>query len=386
MQLFKSGLKALLVFSLLVFTASEVAAVKPDGKPGGKPPPKDDSCTGLVAPDYVFWRDARTKGKNRMAQVAVYVAESGTDCEAWLLDIPLPEGPINDLKLTFSSVVVDGEFILGRIVWRTEIVDGAYSVWTHDFTINEGSVDGGDGPIMIMENTGEKDLLIYDLDLSPDTQSLVYRLVEYDDRPYYSISSIHKVEIEVCLLDTCEFDENPPIYSGEDTPDTYFSLRSPVFGPLGNRVYFVERWGPYSYDINAIDISSEPLVAETLVTLNLDEDPDNASYVREISSGIGYVWPGAKEYLTVSIGELHTHGCAFVYSLDVDACKTGCASTALIPMFAGIWPSWTRNGRIIHTHQGMAMKDNCTTDTVGSWDGTNLETLLKGYEPEAAGG
>ena len=212
----------------------------PVDPPPDPDPDPDDTCVNFSAPDYAFWRDARTKGKDRMAQVAVYVAESDTGCEAKLLDIPLPEGPIDDLKLTFSSVVVD-EVFSGRIVWRRKIADDAYAVWKHDFIIDDGSVVGTGGPKRIMENTGAEHLRIYDLDLSPDTKSLVYRLVEYDERPYYSVSSIRKVEIAECVNALCKFDQETPIYFVEDTPDTVLSLRSPVWGPFGTRIFFVER-------------------------------------------------------------------------------------------------------------------------------------------------
>lgn len=343
-------------------------------------PDPDDPCANFAAPDFVFWRDARTKGKNRMAQVAVYAADSTSSCEAKLLDIPLPEGPINDLNLAFSSVVDSGVFF-GRVVWARQINGWATSVWMYDFSVEQGAVVEKREPTMIMQVEGERwDQDISFLDLSPDAQTLVYSLRERGD-PNDTVS-IRLIDVANCL-DLCKFDAGTSIYSLVDTVEPNVDLRTPVWGPLGYRIYFVERrgWPSYTYDVNAIDVSGENLV--TLVTWISGDDPDTATHVREVSSGIGYGWPEEKEYLTVSIGDFSTHGCRFIYSLDVDACEPECVLT---PMFAGIWPSWNRDGQIIHTHQGLTMRENCRTDTVGSWDGANLETILKGYEPEAAGG
>ena len=96
--------------------------------------------------------------------------------------------------------------------------------------------------------------------------------------------------------------------------------------------------------------------------------------------------------MAVTIGPLSSwgaaiHGCATVYTVDVLDCPSG-DGCALKHEVAGIWPSWTRDGKLIHISQGLSLKrlKLCKIDTIGSWEGTNLETLTKGYEPEAAGG
>lgn len=352
-----------LLFSL-IFVVTNVTAKKPP-----QPPPTGVPCASLQTPDIAFWRDSRTNGKNRMAQVAIYVAESATGCETKLLDIPLPGGPINDLKLAYSSDQSDGEFI-GRVVWAVQVTGRAQSIWKYDFTIEEGQAVALDEPTMIL-NLGDagKSLDINDLDLSPDMTSLVYLLMEYrDTEPNYV--SIHTLEIADCVDPACPFGFGKERYVMEKWPNTFEALYSPVWGPLGSRIYFIERDDSAHY-VKFIDVSSQT-EPETLFSYGVEE------HIFQVSSGI--------EYIALEIGtDPFIHGCRSIYTLNVSNCESF-QNCELQREFAGIWPSWTRNGELIHTYQGLTLKQTCSTNTIGSWDGTNLEILMKGYEPEAAGG
>lgn len=362
------------LFLCLIVCSTQVAAKKPV-----KPPILvDDPCASMQTVDFAFWRDSSSK---RVPQVSIYLAESATGCEVKLLDIPLADtGPINDLKLAFSSVE-DGALVLGRVVWARQINGRAISVWMHDFKIEDGSLVGVGEPAVIMENMDAENADINSIDLSPDMQSLVYQFEEDDDSGLH-VWSIRAMRIENCVS-PCSFNAGEILYCIEDTP-VLDGLSSPVWGPLGTRIYFVEREGDYRH-VKAIDTSGGNLV--TLATVS-----NETGIVRQVSSGIGHGWPEEREYLAVTIGEpvvagVVIHGCARVYTLDVGDCPAG-EGCVLKYEVAGTFPSWTRDGKLIHISQGLTLKnpDNCKIDTIGSWDGSRLESLTKGYEPEAAGG
>lgn len=353
--------------------AADVCKKKPDlPKCITEPDPPldpDDPCANFAAPDLVFWRDSHT---NLMAQVSIYAAESETGCEAKLLDVPLPEGPINDLKLAYSSDTSDGEFE-GRVVWAKHRYGEPQSVGLFDFSINAGQVVPNAGmPKIIMNNdivgTGWN---IEDLDLSPNMQTLVYRINDYREvEPDFV--RIFSLNIGDCLLATCPFNHGEELYFIEEWPDSTESLDSPVWGALGDRIYFVERTGD-TYFMKFLWVDGAKL--ETLFVFGGEER------IFDVSSGI----MGSREVLALEIGsDPYIHGCRSIYTLDVDMCEH--SACELNWRFGGIWPSWTRDGKLIHTYQGTRIKRQCKTDTVGVWDGSDLSSLLKGYEPEAAGG
>ena len=299
-RLFKWLLMVTVLFCLS-FVVSDAIAKKPSGKP-------TDPCIGqqTFSPDFAFWRDSSS---NRVPQVTIYLAESVTGCEKKLLDIPLADtGAINDLKLAFSWVE-DGEVPLGRVVWARQTSGHAIAVWKYDFHYQQGSVDGDDGPTKILENTDYDNQDINYLDLSPDMQTLVYQLTDNGDQDHWSIRTID-IDIPTCVF-PCTFAAGERLYGVEDT-NAIQSLRSPVWGPFGTRVYFVERADDY-YHLKAIDSSGGLPI--TLLSINRTE----FGIVRQISSGIGYGTPGDKEFIAVTIGPISSwgaaiHGCANVYS------------------------------------------------------------------------
>jgi hypothetical protein len=341
----------------------------PDPPPEPDPDP-DDPCADFAAPDFVFWRDSHT---NLVAQVSIFAAESDTGCEAKLLDVPLPEGSVNDLKLTYSSGISDGEF-MGRVVWADHRYGEPQSVWMFDFSTSAGQVVPNAGmPVNIMNNdVAGVGWNIEDLDLSPDMQSLVYRVNDYrDEEPDYF--RIFSQDIEDCLLSACPFSDGDELYSIQELPETSEALDSPVWGPLGQRIYFIERTGD-TYLVKLIEANETQ--ATTLFTYNGGE------HIFDVASGI----TGSGEVLALEIGtDPYIHGCRGVYTLNVTACEEGSACE-LDWAFAGIWPSWTKDAKLIHTYQGTRVKRQCKTDTIGVWDNTGLKALMKGYEPEAAGG
>lgn len=164
-------------------------------------------------------------------------------------------------------------------------------------------------------------------------------------------------------------------------PDTIGSLRSPVWGPLGDRIYFVER-EDYFYYLKAFSFSDQSL--KTLFTFLGDAELGG---IRDIASGVEHGWPVETEYIAVAIGNFFAHGCARIYSLDVNSCDAG-DSCVLTYETAGTLPSWTKDGKLVHVSHGLTIRslDNCRIDTIGLWDGTDLETIKKGWEPAAVGG
>ena len=369
-RLFKWLLTATVIccFSLV---ATNVTAKKPP-----KPPkPTPEVCTNVTVPDYVFWRDSHT---DQMAQVSIYAAQSDTGCEVKLLDIPLPDGPMSKMKLAYSSGESDGVF-MGRVIWRIHYYYEPQSVWKYDFTIEEGQiVSEPDEPTRIMNyedvETG-LDLDINDLDLSPDMQSLVYRLSYFrvEDPDYFRIFTL---DIADCIEDVCPFGYGQQRYFIERGTDTVKYLRSPVWGPLGDRIYFIERENDTHY-VKYIDVSSTQTTPKTLFST------ENGERMHEVSSGI----TGTGEHLALEIGNdpLIRFRCRNIYTLNVKNCEE-LQNCELNRVFAGIYPSWSRDGNLIHTYHGLKFRRNCSAGKLGLWDGSNLGILTEGYEPEAAGG
>ena len=392
MRMFKSCLKAMLAFSLLVFvTTSELAAKKPVKPP---PVPSDDPCISMetFSPDFVFWRDAT---KKRIPKVTIFLADSNTGCEQKLVDISLIDtGPINDLKLNFSSYVDEGG-MFGRVVWARQITGHAISVWKYDFRIQQGSVipDVSD-PTMILENTDEENQDINDLALSPNAETLAYLFIErFEDWTEYSIRTI---DINLCG-DVCTFESGTVVGLITDYPITVNYFRSPVWGPLGRRIYFVQLESASTREAGSSSVHFHDLGTEgwkLLFTVrNAPGTLGQPGYrgIRKIASGIpkGCTEPYDCEYLAVQISWNVFSRCANLHLATVNECNDIDDACLSGPVIAGINPSWTKDGKLIHTYQGWTLRDNeknCKIDTVGLWDGNYLDSLTKGYEPNVAGG
>jgi len=383
--------KLILVFGLLSVAATSSVMAK---KPPRDPPPVGDSCASAesFAPDFVFWRDSTSR---RVPQVTVFLADAEPYCEIKLVDIPLADtGPINDLKLAFSSIHDAGGFF-GRVVWARQTQGWVLHVWKYDFRLVDGAAQAEPGePRMILDFTtvaeGQR-IRQLDQDLSADTQRLVYTYMPY---PIDGLAwNIREIAIADCTAAPCAYDSAASIYQLEDDPELAEDLSSPVWGPLGERVYFIERYGD-SYRLLARDLASDELF--TLLAIEnegLTYGDDGYFTLRQVASGILSDWPGKAdgEHLAVEIGwDTLRWGCAYLYDLDVEACLgdlagAGCGLTREV---GGIGPSWTREGKLVHTYQGLTLKNpnNCARGDIALWDGVNLEKLARGWEPKADGG
>jgi hypothetical protein len=79
--------------------------------------------------------------------------------------------------------------------------------------------------------------------------------------------------------------------------------------------------------------------------------------------------------------------CEYVYILDVESCEldpTHCIPAD--PEFAGRFPGWNREGKLIHEYMGWTVQGNCHFSELGVWDGTSLNPILTGQWPDAASG
>jgi hypothetical protein len=110
--------------------------------------------------------------------------------------------------------------------------------------------------------------------------------------------------------------------------------------------------------------------------------------VEKIASGIpqGCSEPYDCEYLAVQIDWDTFSSCANLHLAIVNECvgeDDTCLSDTIV---AGLNPSWAGDGRLFHTYQGWtnrAKESNCATNMIGIWDGENLESVTKGFEPKA---
>lgn len=367
----------------------------PDDPPTDPPPDPDpdDPCANFSAPDYAFWRESN---KGRVPTKTIFLAESASGCEKELLHIDLSEsGFVNRLNLAYSSVGT-GDSFFGRIIFtREEWLDGSQgpSVWKYDFEISDGQLQPTGDPVMVLENTDPDNQHGRQLDLSADTGSLVWTLSEEIDDGLWELS-IHTLDLSVCpdvdwpcaTLDEGEILVEYDYHSNGPDPSTGTHLQNPVWGPFGERIYFIAHEvepDSHSHYVQAIasDGSANGLATKIYgIEAQLPGDP-SYRYVRSVASGLTG-WPNAAEYLAVEIGEDNFfYSCADIYTLDVDACEYG-GNCELQYEIGGSFQSWTTTGSILLSGLGGACKFN----QIGIWDGVKVDILTKGYEPEAAGG
>jgi hypothetical protein len=357
-------------------------------------PDPDDPCANFAEPDYVFWRDSTSK---RVPAVTVFLAESATGCEKELLRIDLSDsGPINVLDLAYSSVGT-GDSFFGRIVYaREEWLDSSQgpSVWKYDFGISGGQIQpAGDPaiPVMVLENTDPENQDGSGLDLSADTGSLVWRLIDQVSEDLLKIS-IRTVDIDSCENWPCGNIDGGQRLVGYDyhvpypSPPTGTYLQNPIWGPFGDRIYFVAKeYQPDSQSHYVMAIASDGSNLEATKIFGIeDQTPGDPSYrfIRSVASGLSG-WPNPGEYLAVEIGEDNwVYSCADIYTLDVAACEENPDTNCELQYeLGGSFMSWTRTGSIVLSGLGGACKFN----QIGIWDGVDVNILTKGYEPEAAG-
>ena len=380
---FFNYLVTLLVFFCLTLTATSVTAKKPI-----KPPP-DDPCLSQQSftPDFVFWRDTG-KGKNLAA--TIFVAESDTGCEQLLVEFPLGDsGGIKNLK--FSSIEdASGSFLSGRVVWANELSLVAQYVWVQDFEIVENVVVPSDSPVPILRNElmGGTDLKedVSDLDLSPDTQKLVYEYALRDlvaERVYYSFRIL---DIDDCIDGPCGFNTEYA-YELDSSSDAisggFGGFKYPSWGPFGNRIYVVRRFREYR-DLQFFDLEWNAPIGPTTFTTGLLL-PGTTNWISKPVSGINE--GTGTEYLAIQNQFSEVSGCKGIFLIDVKSCDPFCSWPE--PEFAGEYPSWTKGGKLVHLYNGWTPPRKCAWRTsIGSWSSkdNSLEKLLDGMAPNAAGG
>ena len=376
--------------------AADICDKKPDlPKCNTDPPPDpepdpDDSCANFSAPDYAFWRESN---KGRVPTKTIFVADSTTGCEKELLFIDLSEtGFVNRLNLAYSSVG-SGESFFGRIVFQMDL--GSVSsqaqidpVWKYDFGISEGQIHPVEGPLVVLTNTDPENSYARGLDLSADTHSLVWNFAERSGDDLSKLS-IRTLDIDGCVDWPCaSVDEGNNLVEYEyqnryPDPSTGTLLQNPVWGPFGERIYFVAKeYQPdsHSHYVMAIAADGSANGQATMIFGIENQVPGDANYrhVRSVASGLSG-WPDPGEYLAVEIGDDNfVYSCADVYTLDVELCPG--PQCELQYELGGNFMTWTRSGAILLTGLGGACKYN----QIGIWDGTDVNIITKGYEPEAA--
>jgi hypothetical protein len=377
-----------------------LCADDPVDPPPEPDPDPDDPCANFSAPDYAFWRDS---GLRKAPAKTIFVAESVSGCEKELLQIDLSEsGFVNRLYLAYSSVGT-GDSFFGRIVFTREWSDSSQgpSVWKYDFRISDGEVQstgGSPNPVKVLEIDVPENQhpSVRGLDLSADTKSILWKFSKAigEDLDLWK-HSIHTLDLSDCPRWPCAMlDEGMVLveydhYTLYPEPSTGWYVQNPVWGPLGDRIYFVARhYQPsylHSHYVMAIDIASDGSAAGPATEIFGIENqvPGDPSYrhVRSVASGLSG-WPDPGEYLAVEIGEDNlVYSCADIYTLNLAACESECTISDLKYEIGGSFQSWLRTGSIVLSGLGGACKFN----QIGIWNGLDVNIVTKGYEPEAAG-
>lgn len=369
---------------IAILSCSMIASFPLAAKKPPKPPPDPCTSNDVFSPDYVFWRDTGTR---RDPKVTIFLAESHSDCERELLDIStLETGPVVRLHEKFSYIIHDGVQI-GRVVWvsimRSE--GNAVSVSKYDFMIS-GNVlieDGGAVEFMVNEDLVNQD--IHSIDLSPDTGTLVFNLSRKDPGTGEWMESIRILDIDSCLdaPSPCHFDDERSAVVAEAGLDVYY--HNPAWGPLGSRIYAV-RGGPGTSALEALDLvwDAGELAVTSRDLLSSSDYPELEFMRRGISTMVG-----DDEILAVENPPTWWPWCANIHLVNVGYCEstddTDCLSS---PEFSGIFSSWNREGKLMHIEQRPVTnkKGTCAQNSIGLWDGSEVQSLLKGNEPNAAGG
>jgi hypothetical protein len=381
-QIYKWMALVAMLFCLVLVVTNATA------KKGGNKP-QDDPCANQqsFSPDFVFWRDT---GSRNSPEVTIFVAESDSGCEQLLVSFPIDERErIKNLK--FSSIEdVNGNVVFGRVVWTNELGLTAEHVWMQDFEIVGTDVEQAGTPVRILRNElmDGVDLRedISDLDLSPDTQKLVY---EYSLRDYLAGQihhSFHILDIDDCVDASCGF-STAHAYELETSSDEvrqgYGGFSDPSWGPFGNRIYVV-RWFKEYHELQFFDLE-----------WNAPNDPPNFSSglllprtSNWFSKPVSGIMEGTEtEYMAIQDEfSVKTGACKGIYLINLESCNPMCSWPE--PSFAGAYPSWTKVGKLVHLYDGWKPHGGCRLPTIGLWNATDnsLEKLIDGVAPNAAGG
>lgn len=168
------------------------------------------------------------------------------------------------------------------------------------------------------------------------------------------------------------------------------SFQFPSWGPFGERLY-VRR--TFDLDIDGIDreraikyydfmenwqkLEWPPTIKNTGITSDI-------GYFSRVASGL----MGGEEYLAIEKEfSVKTGGCEGIFIVKAEDCLIN-GNCSPEPEFAGAYPSWSKDGKVIHAYDGWVPHGGCRLISVGAWDGSDgsLESLFDGYWPDAAGG
>lgn len=385
-QIYKSIALVVMLLSM-VFVVADAAAKKPV-----KPPPiNDDPCSNLevFSPDFAFWRST---GKKRTPEVTIYLAESGSGCEKPLVEVFGSSSYIWDLRYS-NHLGQDGSVDVGRVTW---VNSDTKAIWMQDFGISGTEiVRANDAELIIfnasLDNPNVTEYLSA-LDLSPDMETLVidYGYQLSDGSGYSSIKVIDVVE---CL----ELEEGCPSnnlqgleFAKIDRSEPGW-ITAPSWGPLGIRIY--AKWridgddlstAIRYYDLGHDNDGKWVLNGEgDLISYENHPDQPWMSWMAFPFSG----WHGDKESLAVHAAPTANESCENVYVIDdVSDCMGPDANCRFEKAFVGQFPTWTKNGEIIHLYGGWTLSTRCDFEQVGVWTTDDLKPLMEGKRPNAASG
>ena len=347
-------LTACTVLCGMLLVAPGVAAKKPVKPP---PEPPADSCQSVesFAPDFAF---ARTSGRNNKMKLTIFAADSATGCERQLIELPYIDGDYTR-EFRFSSVEEAGNFY-GRVVWR-RLTDLGSGYWTLDFT-NDGTEIAflGDAEqilYMPRETAPNLNSHLSWMDLSPDARTLAFQYFTEDateQREYLNLLKLGEFG-QVCGEESCPLDPGSAftLYEGEYIDDGRSFMFDPSWGPLGERLYL--RTDPYTesaalqyYDLQWPEAGWPPEAAGPTALFRAEDYPNTTDVTWHV------------------VGSFR----------DAPA----------DPEFAGRFPGWNREGKLIHEYMGWTVQGNCHFSELGVWDGTSLNPILTGQWPDAASG
>jgi hypothetical protein len=384
-QIYKRLVLVAMLISL-VFVVTDVTAKKPPKDP---PPDVGDTCSELTfSPDYVFYR---VTGKRKNQKITIFLAESSTGCEKALVEFPrLVDGEYLDIRdLRFSSIVEQG-VTFGRVIWRR--YGGALdAVWGYDFSITGIAVEPIKEPRQILISSDSYHQRINELDLSPDTGTLAFKLYKKNPAADTHVYSIRMIDIGDCDASpaACLFDDDRAMVFAETSPSSEFdeNLGDPAWGPLGRRIYFLYFENDYRV-LQFVELeegweNTTWPPSFDLKNLYSSELQPEFQKMRSLAGGI----MDGVEYLAVELPHEKIN-CGYIYLLNVQDCERVDDPVCFTGVeFEGANPSWTKDGKVIH-HYYDPKQRACSVygGTVGIYDGTNLDILDEGFYPDAAGG
>ena len=176
-------------------------------------------------------------------------------------------------------------------------------------------------------------------------------------------------------------------------------LYFPSWGPWGERIYVRKGFDDpvlgtykalryYDFEHNWQALGWPPVVDKTETVISdfgkAEDTITDYGYFVIVNSGL----MGGVEYLAIEDEfSAKTGGCEGIFLVNAEDCLNHGNCTTM-PEFAGAYPSWSKDEKLIHAYDGWAPHGECGLHGVGAWnegDGS-LESLIDGYWPDAASG